>query len=87
VYLPVVEGPVCLPTLAADRFFPRRCKATTRACGSPKTPQTVWSGRKPGKRYASQSRRCFGIRKSCHVSPAVAIANPLVLQGCSEKDP
>jgi hypothetical protein len=29
----------------------------TRAFGSPKMPRTVGSGRKPGKQYASQSRR------------------------------
>jgi hypothetical protein len=87
LHLPVVEGPVYLAARAADCFPPRRCSRTTRACGSPKMPWTVCRGRKPGKRYASQSRRWFGIRKSCHVSPAAAIAKSLVPQGHSEKNP
>jgi len=32
---------------------------TIRACGSPNTPRTGSSGRKPGNRYASSSRRRF----------------------------
>jgi hypothetical protein len=39
------------------RFFERRLSLITRAFGSPKTPHTVGSGRKPGKQYASHSRR------------------------------
>jgi hypothetical protein len=45
---------------AARRFFERRLSLITRAFGSPKTPHTVCSGRKPRKQYASTSRR---IRK------------------------
>jgi len=42
---------------AAERFFERRSRVMTRAFGSPKTPRTVGRGQKPGKAYASHSRR------------------------------
>jgi hypothetical protein len=53
----VVPAVVRAPTAAAERFFERRTRVMTRAFGSPKTPRTVGSGRKPGNAYASQSRR------------------------------
>ena len=43
----------CPGNLAADvahRFFRRRRKVITTACGSPKTPQIVRCGTKPGNR-------------------------------------
>ena len=64
----VVPAPVRGSAGPADRFFPRRTRVTTRACGSPKIPCTVCRGRKPGNRYASASRRALrvlAIRKSC----------------------
>jgi hypothetical protein len=39
------------------RFFPRRVRRTSRARWSPKMPSMNWRGRKPGKVYASESRR------------------------------
>ena len=66
--LAVVEGPMPPSTRPAGRFFPRRRSRTIRALGSPKMPRTVASGRKPGNRNASSSRRGFRIRVSCRIS-------------------
>jgi hypothetical protein len=66
----VVPAAMCRPAGAADRFFPRRTRVTSRAFGSPNIPWTRWSGRKPGKVYASANRRRltdFGIRTSCQL--------------------
>ena len=56
-------------------FFERRTSVMTRAFGSPKTPRTVCSGRKPRNAYASHSRRFrlveFAIQTSCQVSAAL----------------
>jgi hypothetical protein len=57
-YTPVVSTPMNLPAAPADRFFARRASVMMRAFGSPKTPRTVGRGRKPGKVYVSQRRRC-----------------------------
>src|SRR5262249_6971632 len=53
---------------AAECFFPRRVRRTSRARESPNIPCTVRRGRKPGKLYVSASRRAarlLGIRESC----------------------
>src|SRR4051794_15449474 len=63
----VVESALTSTTSSAVRFFPRRTSRTIRAFGSPKTPRTLGSGRKPINRYASSSRRCFRIRSSCQI--------------------
>jgi hypothetical protein len=53
-------------------FFERRVSVMMRAIGSPKTPRTVGWGRKPGKTYASVSRRDRlrerAIGQSCQIS-------------------
>lgn len=64
----VVPREVARPADAADRFFERRTRATTRAFGSPKTPHTEDSGRNPEKAYASSRRRRLrdrAIPQSC----------------------
>ena len=68
----VVPRAVRRTALATDRFFPRRTRVMRRARGSPNSPCTRASGRKPGKVYASARRRCLGdwaIRTSCRASP------------------
>ena len=55
--LAIVPAHLHATATAACRFFDRRLSPITRAFGSPKMPRTVGSGRKPGKQYASQSRR------------------------------
>jgi hypothetical protein len=62
---------VCSPAIAAQRFFDRRTSVMMRAFGSPKTPRTRSSGRKPANRYASRRRLRFfevAIGKSCQIS-------------------
>ena len=49
----VVETPHTFATTAANRFFVRRTRVMTRACGSPHTPFSRPNGRKPAKRYSS----------------------------------
>src|SRR5208337_2721413 len=66
--LAVVESSLSPPTRPAGRFFPLRRSRKIRALGSPKMPRTVASGRKPGNRNASSSRRGFRIRVSCRIS-------------------
>jgi len=44
----------------------------TRAFGSPKTPHTAGSGRKPGKQYASHSRRLRFARPAIHLECQIA---------------
>ena len=64
----VVPARVFLAAGATDCFFTRRLRVMTRAFGSPKTPRTVGSGRKPGKAYDSDKRRLglgVGMAKSC----------------------
>src|SRR5512133_3763994 len=56
-HLAIVPPHLDATATAASRFFERRLSLITRAFGSPKTPHTVGSGRKPGKQYASHSRR------------------------------
>jgi hypothetical protein len=56
-YLAIVPTHLDATATAASRFFERRLSLITRAFGSPKTPHTAGSGRKPGKQYASHSRR------------------------------
>ena len=47
-------------------WCPESFSRITRAFGSPKTPHTVGSTRKPGKQYASHSRRLrLAIRLAC----------------------
>src|SRR5208283_1232075 len=56
---------------AADRFFPRRTRVTSRAPGSPNSPWIRCTGRKPGKVYASANRRrlwSLAILTSCQLS-------------------
>src|SRR5215467_14191313 len=55
--LAIVPAHLGTTATAANRFFERRASLITRAFGSPKTPLIVGSGRKPGKQYASHSRR------------------------------
>src|SRR5262252_4545456 len=55
--LAVVPTHLDVAATAAGRFFERRLSVITRAFGSPKMPRTVGAGRKPGKQYASHSRR------------------------------
>ena len=55
--LAVVPPALDAPARSAGRFFDRRVRVSTRACGSPKIPTTVELGRNPGKRYVSHSRR------------------------------
>jgi len=55
--LAIVPAHLDATATAASRFFERRLSLITRTFGSPKTPHTVGSGRKPGKQYASHSRR------------------------------
>src|SRR4029077_21290922 len=66
---PLASVPPLLPrtTTATSRFFERRLSLMTRAFGSPKIPHTVGSGRKPGKQYASQSRRLCFARLAIHL--------------------
>jgi hypothetical protein len=66
---------------AAGRFFPRRSSRKIRALGSPKMPRTVASGRKPGNRKASSSRRGFRIRLSCRISHLEEKENSLEIKG------
>jgi hypothetical protein len=65
----IVEARLRSPAGSADRFFERRTSVTTRARGSPKIPTTVGSGRKPGNRYESESRRSlrFRIAQTCAI--------------------
>ena len=53
----VVPARVHATTGPTGVFFERRTRVMTRAFGSPKTPRTVCSGRKPWNAYASHSRR------------------------------
>src|SRR5207253_2742986 len=70
-HAPIVPPTVNATAAAADRFFERRTRMITRAFGSPNTPRTMRCGRKPGKAYASCSRRCrfveFVIRFRCQI--------------------
>ena len=70
-HAPIVPARVHATAAAADRFFERRTRMITRAFGSPNTPRTMLCGRKPGKAYASCSRRCrlveFVIRFRCQI--------------------
>jgi hypothetical protein len=72
----VVEMSPTVATASANRFFERRTKVMTRACGSPHIPFSRPTGRQMGKRYNSD-RVCpvfmcrrlnqkFGEVHSCH---------------------
>ena len=67
----------------AECFFERRISVMTRAMGSPKTPRTLASGRKPGNRYASRRRLDLddvGIGISCQIStPAYMHLAPIFI--------
>ena len=66
--LSVVPTEVHSSTRIARRFFERRTSVTTRARGSPNTPLTCSSARKPVKRYVSDRRRRTGdlaIQEQC----------------------
>src|SRR5262249_5356215 len=65
--LAVVEASRALPADSPRRFFRRRRKRNSRALGSPKMPRTVFSGSKPGNRYASCRRRGFSIGESWQI--------------------
>ncbi len=65
--LAIVERSMIPSTRSTGRFFPRRRSRKIRALGSPKMPRTVASGRKPGNRNVSSSRRGFRIRVSCRI--------------------
>jgi len=56
-HLAIVPALLTATATVTSGFFERRLSLITRAFGSPKTPHTVGSGRKPGKQYASHSRR------------------------------
>jgi hypothetical protein len=54
----------------AGSFFARRTSVMTRAFGSPKTPSSCSSGRKPINRYVSSRRFCFdevAMKTSCQI--------------------
>src|SRR5262245_40035669 len=75
-HLAFVPPHVDATATAASRFFERRLSVITRAFGSPKMPRTLGCGRKPGKQYASHSRRRRfdgrAIQLECQIpSPAV----------------
>src|SRR6476660_8850542 len=53
----VVPPDLDAATASTRRFFDRRFKVTMRTFGSPKTPRTTGSARKPSNEYVSQSRR------------------------------
>jgi hypothetical protein len=57
--LPIVPPGMLPSARSATRFFERRTRVTMRACGSPNTPRTSSTGRKPENRYASSKRRRF----------------------------
>ena len=80
--LPAVVPPALDPAAGpTGRFFDRRVRASTRAGGSPKIPTTVELGRKPAKRYVSQSRRGrggVGMPVSCLIlEPSLQPSRPL----------
>jgi hypothetical protein len=79
-HLAIVPPRLEATATAASRFFERRFSAITRAFGSPKTPHTVGPGRKPGKQYASHSRRLRFARPAillgCQIAASVVIQNP-----------
>ena len=68
---PIVPAPVLPAAAAAERFFERRMRVITRACGLPNTPRTVASGRTSAKEYTSVSLRCivdgFAITDRCQI--------------------
>lgn len=71
----VVPPPMSRPALSANRFFPRRTRRTTRACGSPNNPTMACRVRNPGNVYASVSRRrgrVLRMRISCQKSRHLA---------------
>src|SRR5271157_597899 len=55
----IVPARLLPATCVADCFFDRRTSVMIRAYGSPKTPRTCSTGRKPANRYASANRRRF----------------------------
>jgi hypothetical protein len=71
---PVVPAPVHEPAAAADRFFERRSRLSTRTCGSPSTSRTVLCARNPGKEYMAASR--WGV-----------IGGSLIREPCQESGP
>jgi hypothetical protein len=77
--LAIVPAHLDATATAASRFFERRLSLITRAFGSPKTPHTVCSGRKPGKPYESQSRRdrfaVLVIHLGCQIEALTDIQN------------
>jgi hypothetical protein len=79
----VVPAHLDVTATAARRFFERRLSLITRAFGSPKTPHTVCSGRKPGKQYASTSRRIRkdrrAIQSECQIPRRPNTQNPYAM--------
>src|SRR4029077_7321747 len=75
--LAIVPAHLHATATAASRFFERRLSLITRAFGSPKTPHTVCSGRKPGKQYESQTRRgrfaALVIHRRCQIEALTEI--------------
>src|SRR5438874_398876 len=71
--LAIVPTRVHATTAAAQSFFERRIRVSTRAFGSPNTPRTLDWGRKPGNAYVSHSRRCrlpeVAMESSCQKLP------------------
>src|SRR5215831_7382555 len=68
----------------ARRFFERRLSLMMRALKSPNRPRTVATGRKPGKAYASWSRRFrvrAAIRKSRPISSTTHTLETLLRRG------
>src|SRR5215510_82157 len=67
----IIPTVMLCPAVATQRFFERRVSLMMRALKSPKRPRTVATGRKPGKAYASCSRRLrvrVAIRKPRQIS-------------------
>ena len=77
--LMIVPALLTATATTTNGFFDRRLSPITRAFGSPKMPRTVGSGRKPGKQYASQSRRhrlaVLAIRLGCQIAGPAVIQN------------
>jgi hypothetical protein len=68
---------------STGRFFPLRTSRMTRALGSPKIPETVCCGRKPRKRYVSQSLRYRAMEKQYHFSEPIPTYETPVPKGFS----
>src|SRR5208337_3172238 len=68
--LAIVKRPVRTSADSANRFFPQRRMRRTTAYGSPNTPATLRSARKPGKLYVSYSCLISRMQSSYHTFTA-----------------